>query len=188
MWCCVELFVCSASVGLLGNNPLSLSIAISSSSGSDNPSWTKTNVHPNTALCVLQQLRSSYCWWTERSFELPLKDQRCWGEWLSEKPVAGWQTHLPGFAITNLKSNQAASVALARKLAWAALQEWVLWGFGRRGSSSLCFFPVCFSRICPSSWGTCCYSRWCFRRGWYPIQDLEQGMWDGIFLQLREKI
>lgn len=75
-----------------------------------------------------------------------------------------------------LKSNQAASVALARKLAWAALQEWVLWGFGRRGSSSLCFFPVCFSRICPSSWGTCCYSRWCFRRGWYPNQDLECGM------------
>lgn len=87
-----------------------LSIAISRSSGSDNPSWTKTNVHPNTALCVLSQLCSSYCWWTEHSFEVPLKDQRCWGERLSEQPVAGWQTHL--------KSSQAASVALARKSAW----------------------------------------------------------------------
>lgn len=147
VWCCVELFACSASVGWLGNNLLPLSIAISRSSGSDNPSWTKTNIHPNMALCVLSQLCSSYCWWTEHSLEVLVKDQRCWGEWLSEQPVAGWQTHL--------KSSQAAPVAPARKSAWTALQEWMLWGFGRTGAVFFAFFQN-FSRICPSSWATCC--------------------------------
>lgn len=60
VWWCVELLVCSAAMGLLGNNLLPLSLA----SYHWIPNWTKINTHPDVALHIITQLCKSYCWRT----------------------------------------------------------------------------------------------------------------------------